>query len=73
MVFFKKEKNMHGMPGGFEWIGILFIGCFAFALKLLFVVFVIIYLVKIKASLDKIESRLNDLEQRRTQIIGENP
>lgn len=54
---------MHGMPCGFEWIGIFIIGCFAFLLKLLFVVFVIVYLVKIKAQLDKIESRLNNLER----------
>lgn len=55
---------MHAMPGGFEWVFISFVGCFAYLLPVAFAVFVIIYLVKIKSQLDKIESRLNDLETR---------
>ncbi|MCE5185188.1 MAG: hypothetical protein LLF76_03585 [Planctomycetaceae bacterium] len=55
---------MHCLPGGFEWIGIFLIGCFVFALKLLFVVFVVVYLVKMASSLDKIQKRLDQLEKR---------
>lgn len=50
--------------GGFEAIPLCFIGCFAYLLPVAFAVFVIVYLVQIKSKLDKIESRLNNLEQR---------
>lgn len=56
---------VHCMPGGAEWVVLTFVGCFAYMLPILFGVFVIVYLVKIKTSLEKIEKRLDQLEQRR--------
>jgi hypothetical protein len=54
--------QMHGLPGGIEMIIISFFGCFLYLLPLAFSVFVIVYLVKIKTTLDKIEKRLDQLE-----------
>jgi hypothetical protein len=59
---------MHGMPGGAEWLLIVFVGCFAYMLPVLFAVFVIISLVKIRASLDKIEKRLDQFDNRQPPV-----
>lgn len=54
--------EMHGLPGGMEIIVLWFFGCFLYLLPLAFAVFVIIYLLKIKTALDKIDQRLSRLE-----------
>jgi len=54
--------HAHGLPGGMEMIVLWFFGCFLYLLPLAFGVFVIVWLLKIKNTLDKIEQRLSRLE-----------
>ena len=56
----------HGMgfPGGAEWFLISFIGCFAYILPVVFAVFVVIYLVKIRSTVEAIQKKLEQLEQK---------
>jgi cobalamin biosynthesis protein CobD/CbiB len=53
-----------GMPGGAEWFVIMFVGCFAYVLPILFAVFVMIYLLKIHSTVEAIRKKLDQLEQK---------
>jgi hypothetical protein len=54
-----------GMPGGMEWILIMFIGVFGIGIKLAFMVFVIFFLVKINGSLEALKKKSDQLEQHK--------
>ena len=55
-----------GMPGGFEWLVIMFVGCFAYILPIVFAVFVMIYLVKIRSTVEAIQKKLEKFEQSKS-------
>ena len=54
---------MYGLPGGLEWIIIFLMGMFVYALPLAFVVFVVVFLVKINNTLTAIKKKLDEPEQ----------
>lgn len=47
-----------GIPGGAEWLLVMFLGCFVYILPVVFAVFVIIYLVKIRSAVEAIHKKL---------------
>ena len=58
---------MHtGIPGGMEWLFIVFVGCFAYILPIVFAVFVMIYLVKIRNTVEAIQKKLEKFEQSKS-------
>ncbi|MBL7214373.1 MAG: hypothetical protein ISS71_01710 [Phycisphaerae bacterium] len=46
------------IPGAMEWLVIVFVGCFAYILPIAFAVFVAIYLVKIRSTVEAIQKKL---------------
>lgn len=53
-----------GMVGPIEWIFIGFVGLFGLAIKAAFIIFVIVYLVKINNSLETLKKKIDQLEQK---------
>ena len=58
---------MHALPGGIEWIIILFVGTFVYIVPLAFIVFVVVSLLKINSTLTAIKKKLDGPEQDQTQ------
>ncbi|MBP8605576.1 MAG: hypothetical protein KBI46_07035 [Phycisphaerae bacterium] len=54
-----------GIPGGIEWLTIFFIGFFGIGMKLAFMVFVIVFLIKINSSIESVKKKLDQFEQKR--------
>lgn len=52
------------VPGGLEWLAIFFIGFLGIGIKTAFMVFIIVFLIKINSSLDSIKRKLDQLEQK---------
>ena len=57
---------MHGLPGGFEWLFMSVFGCFLYILPIAFIVFAVIYLVKIRSAVEAIQKKLEQFEQKDT-------
>jgi hypothetical protein len=53
-----------GVPGGWEFFPVMFLGCFAYLLPIAFAVFVIIYLIKINSTVEAIQKKLEQLERK---------
>jgi len=63
----KKGMIMHtgmGMPGGWEWLTIIFFGVFGVGIKLAFMVFIIVFLVKIRNTVETIRKKIEKLEEK---------
>jgi len=60
----------HGIPGGIEWLVVMFISCFVYIIPIVFAVFVIVYLVKIHNAVAAI---LNKLEQQNSKVDSTSP
>jgi hypothetical protein len=56
-----------GMPGGAEWLimlPILVFSVFGLAIKLAFMVFIIVFLVKIRSAVEAIRKKIEQLEPK---------
>ena len=52
-----------GMPGGWEWLMITFFGIFGVGIKLAFMMFIIVLLVKIHSAVQTIQKKIEKMDQ----------
>jgi hypothetical protein len=55
---------MCALPGGCEWLMIIFVGLLVYAIPVIFAVVVLVYLSTIRKAVNDVQARLDRLEQK---------